>query len=65
MPESATEISRENSPTPTDPSREVDQLLGDLDLVLRCRCCMPRDRFVAVESWPTADTPVFDGNFAG
>lgn len=61
MFESATEISRENSLEPIDPSHEIDQLLIDLDLVLRCRCCEPRDGFFAAESWATADTPVFCG----
>jgi hypothetical protein len=26
----------------SDRSREVDALLDDLDVVLRCRCCEPR-----------------------
>lgn len=56
MFESATEISRKSSPSPADLSREMDELLGDLDLVLRCRCCEPCDRFIAIESWPAADT---------
>ncbi|MBS0530814.1 MAG: hypothetical protein JSS22_15700 [Proteobacteria bacterium] len=57
MSEFATEILRETLPAMSDPSREMDELLGDLDLVLRCRCCEPRDRFIAIESWPAADTP--------
>jgi len=57
MSGSATKISHKGSPSPADLSREMDELLGDLDLVLRCRCCEPRDRFMAIESWPAADTP--------
>ena len=57
MSGSATKISHKGSPSSADLSREMDELLGDLDLVLRCRCCEPRDRFMAIESWPAADTP--------
>jgi hypothetical protein len=45
MSESAAQTLRDS--TAIDPSREADLLLADLDIVLRCRCCEPRDGFVA------------------
>lgn len=54
------ETSRDTLPTPADASREVDLLLADLDLVLRCRCCEPRDGFFADEGWSVAETRTID-----
>jgi hypothetical protein len=37
--------------TPSELSREVDALLDELDVVLQCRCCLPRDGFPRIDDW--------------
>ena len=41
--------------TVSNRSRDVDALLAELDFVLNCRCCAPRDRAFAVEDWAASD----------
>jgi hypothetical protein len=35
----------------SDPSLEVDLLMEDLEIVLRCRCCVPTDALFRIEAW--------------
>jgi hypothetical protein len=34
-----------------DPSREVDLIMNDLEIVLRCQCCAPTNAPFRVEVW--------------
>jgi hypothetical protein len=42
----------------SDRSREVDALLDDLDIVLRCRCCEPR-AFI-IDDWAADEDEAAD-----
>jgi hypothetical protein len=34
-----------------DPSRQVDLLMEELEIVLRCRCCAPTSAPFKIEAW--------------
>jgi hypothetical protein len=41
-----------NYPSPeSDPSREADLLMEELEIVLRCRCCVPTSARFKIEAW--------------
>jgi hypothetical protein len=63
MSQSSAQTSRDTLSAPIDPSREVDLLLADLDLALRCSCCMPRDGGFFAD-WSGAETRT-DRPFSG
>jgi hypothetical protein len=54
------DTSRSVSSNPAEASAEIDMLLADLDLVLRCRCCLPRGGFLAEEIGSSAEAPAED-----
>jgi hypothetical protein len=47
----------ESPPSSSDLSREVDLLLSEFDLVLRCRCCARGDGSFTAEDWASSGRP--------